>query len=111
MAARGRILLIDDEPSLLLTYSLILQRQGFEVVPARTLEEARAAMQPDSFRAIVCDLNIQSEGGGLPFLVDAQRTMPRAKSILLTGFATPEQCDEAERNSIVLLLKPTNLEE
>jgi len=91
MPGRGRILLIDDEPSLLLTYSLILQRQAFDVVPAPTLAAARAAMQAGAFHAILCDLNIQAEGGGLPFLQEAQQTMPRATPILLTGYASPEQ--------------------
>jgi CheY-like chemotaxis protein len=44
-ARRYRILVVDDEPSVLLTYQMILEQKGYEAVAAPSSEEARRALE------------------------------------------------------------------
>lgn len=106
MPGRGRILLIDDEPPVLLTYTLILQQHGYEVEAVASTAEARAELDRGSFDIVICDLSIDGERGGFTLLDEARQRLPRVATFLLTGYASEEQSQEAEENGITMLFKP-----
>ena len=58
---QARILLVDDEPSLLKMISVYLQRQGYAVTTARTTEEAAALVEqfPKGFGVAVLDATME----------------------------------------------------
>jgi len=58
---RRPVLLIEDSPETLLTYQKYLRDSMFEPIPARTLREARLALQRYQPRAIVLDLLLKGE--------------------------------------------------
>lgn len=106
----ARILLIDDEPPVLLTYALILQQHSYDVVAVPSASEARSALQEGPFDIVICDLSIDGERGGFALLEEARTRHPRVATFLLTGYASEEQSAEAEGKGITLLYKPIGVQ-
>jgi CheY-like chemotaxis protein len=61
-----RVLVIDDEESLVDFLSLLLEEQGFEVTTARSATEARRRL-PEGFDLCLCDI-LMPDGNGLDLL-------------------------------------------
>ena len=111
MSDRPRILIVDDEPSVLVTYQLILEQHGFEVVAVSTTEAALAALAGRPFQVIVCDLQLETQHSGFDVIDFARRRDPGVPAILLTGYATTEAAEEAAQKSITLVFKPVDVME
>jgi two-component system, NtrC family, response regulator AtoC len=91
------ILIIDDEPGLRQTVSLILTEEGYEVQAAADGEEglARALdMQPD---IILCDVRMPRVGG-LEFLARYRTANGGAMVIVMTAYGGMELAIEAMKN-------------
>ena len=58
MERKSRILVVDDEPNVLVTYRLILQQRGYDVSAAVSSEEARQAILNDRIDLVLCDLSL-----------------------------------------------------
>jgi DNA-binding response OmpR family regulator len=58
-----KILIIDDEHSLLRLAQMILQKKGFEVSVSLTVKDAKANMQADVFELVILDLMMPEENG------------------------------------------------
>ena len=107
-----RILIIDDEASLLFAMHDYLTRDGFEVECALELEEAEALLDNLSFDAVITDVRLtpmrDTHGLRVPALVRQRGlTIP---VIVVTAHATPEIVDEARRRGAELVLsKPASL--
>ena len=52
MKRKCHILVVDDEPNVLVTYRLILQQQGYEVSAAMSAEEARKMLLEREDRSV-----------------------------------------------------------
>jgi DNA-binding NtrC family response regulator len=59
MERKSRILVVDDEPNVLVTYRLILQQRGYDVSAALSSEEARTAIVNDESDLLLCDLSLE----------------------------------------------------
>lgn len=87
----GRILLVDDEDAVRRVAQRILERLGFEVVPACDGEEAVALFlaAPEDFRALVSDIAMPRRNG-----IDAAKTMRSIRAdlpvLLMSGFSARE---------------------
>ncbi len=109
-----RVLLVDDEPSILFATQHYLTANGFEVKCAQELEEAQALLSNDVFDIVVTDLRltpIQCAEGLL--VVETVRSRALAsRVIVLTGHATAEVEAAAYELGVDLFLrKPTPLPE
>jgi DNA-binding NtrC family response regulator len=100
------ILVVDDEPSVLLTYSMILRQNGYDVTGVSTAREAKTVLEERSFDLLVCDLALEGSRSGLDVLDFARCRYSGVPAVLLTGHATRELAEEAERKRITLLYKP-----
>ena len=109
MSERPAILVVDDEPSVLLTYSMILRHHGYEVIGVATAREAKVVLEEQRFDMLVCDLALEGSRSGLDVLDFARALYPGIPAILLTGYATRELGEEAERKRITLLSKPVEV--
>jgi CheY-like chemotaxis protein len=87
VAPRGlKLLLADDEPSILVTLRMILISEGFDVHTAASAKAAKAALVQISFDVIVTDLSMESTTAGYE-VVHAARTQTRKPATLvLSGF-------------------------
>jgi two-component system KDP operon response regulator KdpE len=59
----GRILVVDDEPQIRRVLRATLTSKGYEVVDARTGEEALEALRDSRFNLVLLDINMPGIGG------------------------------------------------
>ena len=111
MKRKCNILVVDDEPNVLLTYRLILQQQGYAVCAALSSEEARKAISEQEVDLLLCDLSLEKQESGFDVIAFARENNPEVPTVLLTGYATPEATDRAEQLGIPVLFKPIDIKE
>jgi len=109
--AKSRVLVVDDEAAVLLTYKLILERQGYEVVACCTSVQAIAAIEKQKFDVVLCDYSLEEQHRGFEVITAARRRDPDVPAALLTGYATKETADEAASRGIGVMFKPIEIEE
>ncbi len=108
---RSRILVVDDEPSVLLTYKLILEQKGYEVLAAASSLEAKQAIEQESIDLLLCDLSLEERHTGFEVIEFARKRQPAAISVLLTGYASKDISEQAEQGGVAVLFKPIDIEE
>ena len=111
MTRKSHILVVDDEPNVLVTYRLILQQQGYEVSAALSSEEARKSLAEEEIDLLLCDLSLEKQENGFDVIDFARQKNPDIPTVLLTGYATPEANDRADELGIPMLFKPIDIKE
>ena len=106
-----RVLVVDDEAAVLLTYRLILERQGYEVMACGTSAQAIAAMEKQKFDVVLCDYSLEEQHTGFEVISAARKLDASVPAALLTGYATKETADEAASQGIGVMFKPIEIEE
>jgi DNA-binding NtrC family response regulator len=105
------VLVVDDEASVLMTYRLILQQQGYDVVAAPTSREAIEALQGRNFDLVLCDFSLEQQHSGFEVIEVARKNDPKVPCVLLTGYATLETAELAKQKGIEVLFKPIDIAE
>jgi CheY-like chemotaxis protein len=102
-----RILVVDDEPAVLLGIcrSLRSRRADWEAVLALDAEEARARLDVGDISVLVCDLAMPG-GGGEAVLRYAEARYPSIGRIVLSGKVKDEMGRRAGGLAHCLLAKP-----
>ncbi len=85
---RNLILLVEDNEQILHGNRRMLNRQGYDVMMASTLQEARTLMREEEPDAIVLDVMLP-DGNGLDFMSEL-RKQSNIPILLLTGLGTSE---------------------
>src|SRR5690242_21696462 len=94
-AGTYRILVVDDEASVLITYRLILEQEGYSVTACATSVEAIRVLREQKFDLVLCDYSLEEQHTGFEVIVEARKRNPELPAALLTGYATKETADEA----------------
>ena len=109
---RPWVLLAEDEPGILFTFSAILRQQGYQVGTARTYAEAQERMVAHRYDAMIADLNMERVGLGLELARQAKELDPPPAIVIYTGYPTLDQLRAALALHVdYLALKPVDLEE
>jgi len=111
MKRKSHILVVDDEPNVLVTYRLILQQRGYEVSAVLSSEEARQVITDDGIDLVLCDLSLEKQENGFDVIEFARQKDSQVPAVLLTGYATPEANDRAQSLGIPVLFKPIAINE
>jgi len=106
-----RILVVDDEPAVLVTYCLILEQKGYQVAAAATAVEARDALDGQQLDLMLCDLSLQGQDSGFDVIAYAREQHPSLPCILLTGYADPAIEQRAQSQGLLVLFKPIQIRE
>ena len=107
---RNRILLVDDEATILLTLAAILRQEGYTVSTAATVAEALREIGSQTFDALIADLNIGEPGDGFTVVSAMRRTQPQCINLILTGYPAFESALQAIRNQVDdYLVKPADV--
>lgn len=69
------VLLVEDDPTLLDAYRVVLSSKSFRVVTARTVGEAVRRLEKDEIDLVVCDLGLPDTSG-----VEAVDALRRART-------------------------------
>ncbi|MGH2970553.1 MAG: response regulator [Gaiellaceae bacterium] len=83
---RPAVLVVEDEPSLRLLCRINLELEGFDVVEAGTLAEARAAVESRVPNVVLLDLKIGRESGA-DLIGELRGRTPPVPVALVTGSA------------------------
>lgn len=107
----ARVLVVDDEPSVLETVSAILCRAGYQVVGVADAGAALTHLHAEDFDAMLTDLRLES-ASGLSLIAELNRVSPDTPAIVLTGYASLESAIDALREGVYdYLIKPCAVEE
>lgn len=109
--AKSRILVVDDEPSVLLTYRLLLEQKGYNVTAVLSAQEAIKKLGEQPFDLLLCDLSLEEQRSGFDVVDFGQQKHPHLRSALLTGYATMEATERAEKSGVAMLFKPIDIEQ
>ena len=109
--SKARVLVVDDESSVLFTYKLILEQQGYAVTAAKSSIEAKKAIDEQEFDLILCDYSLEQQHTGFEVIAAARARKPDLPSLLLTGYATLETTEQARQDRIGVLFKPIDIAE
>ena len=82
--ATEKILLVDDDPTILDLMNRFLARQGYGIAIANTGQQALAAIQKDNFHLAILDLRLP-DYSGLELLSCVKAQSPETEVILFTG--------------------------
>ncbi|MDP9268788.1 MAG: response regulator [Acidobacteriota bacterium] len=109
--AKWHVLVVDDEPSVLLTYRMILEQQGYRVTASISSKDAIAALERDAANLLICDLSLEQKHTGFEVIDFARQRHPEVPAILVTGYASRDVMDKAEQGGIAVLFKPIDINE
>ena len=106
--AKGTVLVLDDEPALRLLCRVNLELDGYRVLEAGSLDQARAALDAEPVDVALLDVHVGRERG--PDLLPELRALePPAAVIMLSG--TSEVTPEMRATVDGVLGKPFGLDE
>jgi DNA-binding NtrC family response regulator len=105
------VLVVDDEPSVLLTYGAILQKHGFAAKTAISSAAAIQLIDGHEFDLLLCDYSLERQHTGFEVIEHARKKIPGQKAILLTGYASNETAEQAQRMGVPVMYKPIDLQE
>ena len=109
--AKKRILVIDDDKSILRTFTRILQKNGYEIDIAETGREALEKTETNCYDLALIDIRLP-DMDGTDLLVKMQKTMRDAVKIMITGFPSLENGVKAlDEGADAYLVKPVKPEE
>src|SRR5262245_26306542 len=105
------ILVVDDEPSVLLPYGAILKTHGYAAMTAISSIEAIELLDQHEFDLLLCDYSLERRHTGIEVIEHARARKPDQKALLLTGYASLETADQANAMGVPILYKPIDLQE
>ena len=109
----GKILVTEDEPAVLRATRLLLELEGYQVIPATTREEAleRACEHPD-IDLLVSDYHLKEDQTGLDVICAVRQALARdIPAILVTGDTSTAIRKLPRDTRLRLASKPIDAEE
>ncbi|MDA8384255.1 MAG: sigma-54 dependent transcriptional regulator [Betaproteobacteria bacterium] len=105
------LLIVDDEPSIRQTLSMLLRAEGYVALEADGLEAAAAALERQPVDLVILDLRL-GDANGMALLAQLKAAAHPAESIVMTAYASIETAVEAMRlGAYDYLTKPINPDE
>ena len=105
---KGTVLVLDDEPSLRLLCRVNLELDGYRVLEAGSLEEARAALDGEPVDVALLDVHVGADRG-LDLVGELRALEPPAAVVVLSG--TSEITAETRATVDGVLGKPFALDD
>jgi two-component system chemotaxis response regulator CheY len=114
LTGNGRILVVDDEPSVRTVVRLTLEKAGYDVLEAENGEKAIEAINTGENRlvldAVISDIRMPKING-IEAIEYFQREFPHVPLIVLTGYPNAEMAASFMRNGVTdYLIKPVDAE-
>jgi len=105
------ILIVEDDPHVLLAYAEVLKPSGYEVLTAESGEAAERILRTSSIDVVITDLKMPKVGG-LEVLRIAKNADPETIVILITAYPTVNTAVEAMKfGACDYLIKPFSVEQ
>jgi len=108
---RGHILVVDDERSMRELLTIVLKREGHQVVVAEHPDAALATLEREPIDVLISDIRMPGMSG-VDLLRAAKRLDPDLVGIMITAFASTDTAVEALRlGAYDYITKPFDVEE
>ncbi len=108
----SKLLLVDDNPSLLLTLRMVLERNGFVVSTAANVNEALKLIGSQDFDVLLSDLHMPDPGDGLTVVSAMRHANPRAVTLIFSGYPAMKEAAAAILSQADgILVKPLGVEQ
>lgn len=106
-----RILVVEDEESILFALERYLGTRGYAVEGAQDLDGARGKLECNNYDVVIADLRLGVDGTeGLEVLSAARAHNSAVRMILLTAYGSPEiEAEAMRRGAYAILRKPIPL--
>jgi len=104
---KRRILLVDDELTVLLTLKAVLEMNGFEVETAASAREAEKKLGSGAFALVITDMRMEREDSGFDVIRAARAQAYNPATAILTAFPNLASSRNSEKVESVLV-KPMN---
>jgi DNA-binding response OmpR family regulator len=95
LAAKARILIVDDDDLIRTSLRQILEHGDFEVVTASSVNDALRLIGSEVFDVLLSDLHMPGAGDGLTVVSAMRHSNPRAVTIIFSGFPQMKEAAEA----------------
>lgn len=103
--AKRRILLVDDEVTVLLTMKAVLEISGYDVDTAASAREGKSKIKLREYQMIITDMRMESDAAGRE-VIQAARNAPYHPAVaLLTAFPLTDE-DWQDMGADKMLVKP-----
>ncbi len=107
----SRLLVVDDEQSLLEFLHLLFEEEGYEVDRANSVTEAREKIPGTSYDLVLCDI-LMPDGNGLELLKEIKERHPHTAVIMMTAYTSTKSAIEAMKlGAYNYISKPFDVEE
>jgi two-component system response regulator PilR (NtrC family) len=111
MGGKARLLVIDDEESLVDFLSLLFQEEGYEVDTAGSVAAARQTLGRKSYDLVLCDV-MMPDGNGLDLLKDIMAGDNVPAVVMMTAYTSTKTAIEAMKAGAAdYVSKPFDVEE
>lgn len=112
LTGNGRVLIVDDEPSVRTIVRLILEKAGYEVLEAENGETAIEALNTGENRlvldVVICDIRMPKING-VQAIEYFQREYPHVPIIVLTAYPETKMAVSFVRSGVAdYLIKPVD---
>lgn len=107
----SKILLVDDEPSILSVLSTLLKAEGYDVTPALGGDKAEPIIKAEDFDLMISDIRM-SPINGMDLLKIAHEQKPNMAVLMLTAYGSVETAIEAMKlGAFDYVTKPFKVDE
>jgi two-component system response regulator PilR (NtrC family) len=111
MSPRVKLLIVDDESSMLDFLSLLFQGAGYEVTTARSVSEAHKQLERNAFDLVLCDI-LMPDGNGLDLLREIKANGGGPPVVMMTAYTSTKSAIEAMKlGAADYISKPFDVEE
>jgi CheY-like chemotaxis protein len=106
-SAKTKVLVVDDNESILQNLQTILTHHGFDVTSATSVKQALILIGSCTFDVLVSDLHMPDPGDGLTVVSAMRHSNPRAVTLILSAYPEMKQATAAiVRQADAVLVKP-----
>jgi len=93
-----RVLIVDDEISILIAFKRLLKSETIKVDTAETMSEAENCLKTSFYQAAIVDLRLTGVTGeeGLEIIKYIKEYHPQTHVILVTGYGSPKVMERAQ---------------
>jgi CheY-like chemotaxis protein len=105
ISAHHAVLVVEDEPMLLLDGMCLFEDAGYEAIPAASSAEAVCILEErDDIRVVITDIGMPGEMDGLKLCASIRDRWPPIELIVISGQSAPQPHEMPDR--CVFLSKP-----
>jgi DNA-binding response OmpR family regulator len=102
---KRRVLLVDDEVTVLLTMKAVLEISGFDVDTAASAREGKSKIKLHEYQMVITDMRMESDAAGREVIQAARTAAYHPAVALLTAFPVDEE-EWMDMGADKMLVKP-----